>query len=80
MILDGRILADQKVDPVLGHDAGTVGIDVRSMRGTGWHAVDVHADAYGLTVHGRTHHQMQVARVEAIAHAALPTFDVPLTA
>jgi hypothetical protein len=59
------------MDPVLGHDAGTDGIDVRCMRDAGWHAVDAYADAYGLTVHGRTHHQMHVARVKAIEHAGV---------
>src|SRR6185312_13501268 len=41
-------LADQLVEPLLGHHAVTLLVDVEAVGGTGWLSIDEHAERHGI--------------------------------
>ena len=67
---DRAALPDQLVEPLSGHDALAVGIDIGAVAVAGRRAVDGDAEPHRLAVRPGPEHQMQVARVEAVDDAA----------
>ena len=69
--LIGAALTNELVEPLVGHRAFAVGVDVRPVAVAGRRAVDGHAKAHRLAVDVRPKHQMQVAGMEAIDDRAV---------
>src|ERR1700678_3967957 len=62
---DRPALADELVEPVVGHHALAVGIDVGAVAFAGLSAVDRDAEAHRLAIGVRPEHQVQIAGMEA---------------
>src|SRR6266496_2104484 len=63
---DGATLADELVEPLFGHRAVALVVDVGSVGSARRLPVDEHATSYGSPSRGRSHDEMQVAGVEAV--------------
>src|SRR5919202_329629 len=67
---DGPRLADQLIQPLLGHRALARGVDVAAVRLARRSPVEPHPKADGGASHGGSQDQVQIARVEAIRDPA----------
>src|ERR1700677_1378909 len=62
---DRPALADELVEPVVGHHALAVGIDVGAVAFAGDSAVDRHPEAHRLALGARPQHQVKIAGMKA---------------
>src|SRR5271165_3780495 len=62
---DGAPLADQLIQPLLGHYAATLVVDVESVRIDRGPAVDEDPESHSTSSRCRTHDEMKIARVES---------------
>src|ERR1700758_231865 len=69
-IRDRPLLADELVEPLLGHGAITRSVDIGAMRRAGRLPVDQHTEFDGCSRRRRSHHYMKVTRVKAVRDPA----------
>jgi hypothetical protein len=68
--LDRLGLPNELIEPLLRDRAVALLVDVGAMRSTRRSAVQQHAKAHRLAARGRSHHEMQIARVKPIDDGA----------
>src|ERR687885_2485571 len=68
---DGTRLADQLIQPLLGHRAAALGVDVAAVRLARRSPVEPHAKAHGGASRGRSQDEVQIARMKAIRDPAV---------
>src|SRR6478609_2571417 len=68
---DRRRLSDQLIQPLLGHRADALFVDVESMRRSWRLSVDRNAKLHRRSRRRRTHNKMKIARVKAVHDAAV---------
>jgi len=71
MIGDGTILPNKLVEPLPGHDALAVGIDIGAMAVARRCAVNRDAEANGIALPSGAENKVKVARMEPVDDAAL---------
>src|SRR5262245_10707967 len=68
---DGLRLPDQLVQPLFGHCAVALLVDVNSVRRAGRLSIDQYAKSHGRPWRCRAHDEMQIARVKAVRDASI---------
>src|SRR5205823_1716660 len=63
---DRPLLADQLIQPLVGHRAVALFVDIGSMRSTGWLSIDEHTKTHGSPPRCGSHNEMKIAGVKAI--------------
>jgi hypothetical protein len=71
VIGNGAVLPDELVEPLPGHDALAVGVDIGAMAVTRRRAVDRDAEANRITLARGAENEVKVARVEPVDDAAV---------
>ena len=69
-VADRAVLPDQLEHPLIGQDAGPVGVDVGPVRGARRRAVEQHRNGTRALTGLRAHHEVDVARVELESDAS----------
>src|SRR2546426_4014155 len=63
---DGSRLSDQLIQPLFGHCAVALLVNINPVSRAWRLSIDQHTKSYGSPWSGRTHHEMQIAGMKAI--------------